>query len=208
MKLIPDSRLVKIPVIDNGEELVDLRKHCPNIELRIDGSEEDDRFYLVRTAVAQKLHLAQVRLKPNENFIIYSAYRPIEVQIEHYKSMLTKVSGEYPKWSDKEILKETSKRIAPPDIIPPHTTGSAIDLGISLNGKPLKMGTKYKQFNKKTQTDSLEITSQEKKNRQYLLELMSDQGLINYPTEWWHFSYGDRYWAAVTGAKHSIYNCI
>ena len=25
-------------------------------------------------------------------------------------------------------------------------------------------------------------------------------GLVNYPTEWWHWSYGDRYWALVTGA--------
>jgi zinc D-Ala-D-Ala dipeptidase len=24
---------------------------------------------------------------------------------------------------------------------------------------------------------------------------------VNYPTEWWHWSYGDRYWAYQSGAR-------
>ena len=30
-------------------------------------------------------------------------------------------------------------------------------------------------------------------------------GLVNYPTEWWHWSYGDRYWALMTGAPAALY---
>ena len=30
--------------------------------------------------------------------------------------------------------------------------------------------------------------------------VLSAAGLVNYPTEWWHWSYGDRYWALATGA--------
>jgi D-alanyl-D-alanine dipeptidase len=30
-------------------------------------------------------------------------------------------------------------------------------------------------------------------------------GLVNYPTEWWHWSYGDRYWALTTGAPAALY---
>jgi hypothetical protein len=33
-------------------------------------------------------------------------------------------------------------------------------------------------------------------------------GLVNYPTEWWHWSYGDRYWALLTGADHAIYGPV
>ena len=33
MNLIPDSELIKIPVKDNGEKLVDLRKYCPDPNL-------------------------------------------------------------------------------------------------------------------------------------------------------------------------------
>jgi D-alanyl-D-alanine dipeptidase len=28
---------------------------------------------------------------------------------------------------------------------------------------------------------------------------------VNYPTEWWHWSFGDRYWAYATGAGRSHY---
>jgi len=33
-------------------------------------------------------------------------------------------------------------------------------------------------------------------------------GLVNYPTEWWHWSYGDRYWAMATGAPAAIYGPV
>jgi hypothetical protein len=29
--------------------------------------------------------------------------------------------------------------------------------------------------------------------------------LVNYPTEWWHWFYGDRYWAMSTGGSHARY---
>jgi D-alanyl-D-alanine dipeptidase len=38
--------------------------------------------------------------------------------------------------------------------------------------------------------------------------VLSAQGLVNYPTEWWHWSYGDRYWALLTGAAHATYGPI
>ena len=31
-------------------------------------------------------------------------------------------------------------------------------------------------------------------------------GLVNYPTEWWHWSFGDRYWALLTGAAAACYD--
>ncbi|WP_281286552.1 M15 family metallopeptidase [Herbidospora galbida] len=34
---------------------------------------------------------------------------------------------------------------------------------------------------------------------------LTEAGLVNYPTEWWHWSYGDRYWAHVTGAGTARY---
>ncbi len=30
-------------------------------------------------------------------------------------------------------------------------------------------------------------------------------GWSNYPTEWWHWSYGDRYWALTLGRSHAIF---
>ncbi|THA26158.1 hypothetical protein E4198_16985 [Streptomyces sp. RKND-216] len=33
-------------------------------------------------------------------------------------------------------------------------------------------------------------------------------GFVNYPTGWWHWSYGDRYWALHTGAAAACYGPV
>jgi D-alanyl-D-alanine dipeptidase len=38
-----------------------------------------------------------------------------------------------------------------------------------------------------------------------LAAALSAAGFVNYPTEWWHWSYGDRYWAMVTGEPAALY---
>jgi hypothetical protein len=38
-----------------------------------------------------------------------------------------------------------------------------------------------------------------------LLESMESTGFVNYPSEWWHFSYGDRYGAQDKGEPAAIY---
>ena len=42
-------------------------------------------------------------------------------------------------------------------------------------------------------------------NRQLLLSSMEAAGFVNYIHEWWHYSYGDRYWAFRTDAAVAIY---
>jgi D-alanyl-D-alanine dipeptidase len=34
---------------------------------------------------------------------------------------------------------------------------------------------------------------------------MQSVGMINYPDEWWHFSYGDRLWAEVTNRDAAFF---
>lgn len=208
MNLIPDSELINIPVKDNGDELIDLRAYCPKIELVIIDPDLDERFYNIRKPIAEKLNTIQSKLKPSEKLVIYSAFRPVEIQKAHYEDMLIKVGKDNPQWSEDEIKQETAKRIAPPDIIPPHTAGAAIDLTISKEGKMLDMGTGYKEFNDKTETDSDKISDEQKKNRAYLRKLMTNEGFVNYPTEWWHYSYGDRYWSAFLNFSESIYDSV
>jgi D-alanyl-D-alanine dipeptidase len=42
-------------------------------------------------------------------------------------------------------------------------------------------------------------------NRLLLCEAMEAQGFANYAREWWHYSYGDRYWAWLRDAPIAIY---
>jgi D-alanyl-D-alanine dipeptidase len=67
------------------------------------------------------------------------------------------------------------------------------------------MGTKYLEINDKTFTKSKKISPEENKNRRILSDAMQKAGFANYPAEWWHFSYGDRLWAAYSGRKLCAY---
>nr|WP_249190190.1 M15 family metallopeptidase [Burkholderia sp. AU32357] len=33
-------------------------------------------------------------------------------------------------------------------------------------------------------------------------------GFTNYPSEWWHWSFGDRYWAVMQNESHAIYGPV
>lgn len=46
------------------------------------------------------------------------------------------------------------------------------------------------------------------KNRLILLRAMQRAGFVNYPTEWWHFSYGDKMWAAYCNKKTAVYDVV
>ena len=45
-------------------------------------------------------------------------------------------------------------------------------------------------------------------NCELLARALRGAGLVNYPTEWWHWSYGDRYWALVSGAPAAMYGPV
>ena len=36
---------------------------------------------------------------------------------------------------------------------------------------------------------------------------MHGAGFVNYPHEWWHWSYGDRFWGCMTG-RAAIYDSV
>lgn len=44
-----------------------------------------------------------------------------------------------------------------------------------------------------------------RRNRDLLAAALDAAGFINYPAEWWHWSYGDRYWAFQTSRETALY---
>lgn len=215
MKLIPDKELVKIPIKDNGEKLIHVKDGCPKIVIRLgayvkkEGKKSCDNACFVRESVAGKLKLAQSFLPKGHKLMLRCGHRSLNIQKKRYEWMYAKLKKKNPDWNSEKLRDETSKCVAPPDIIPPHSTGGAVDLSIiNSNGRQLDMGTKLGKFTEKTYTDSDKISPQARKNRKLLIYVMTKAGFINYPTEWWHWSYGDRYWAAVLKKKYSIYTGI
>jgi D-alanyl-D-alanine dipeptidase len=49
------------------------------------------------------------------------------------------------------------------------------------------------------------ISREARTNRALLAEVLTAAGLVNYPTEWWHWSYGDRYWAYAEDHPAALY---
>jgi zinc D-Ala-D-Ala dipeptidase len=214
-RLIPDKELMKIPVKDNGEKLVHVKDCCPKMVIRLgvyikkSGKKFCDDSCLVREGVAKRLSLAQSFLPEDHKLMLRCGHRSLIVQKKRYEWMHNKLKKKHPDWNPEKLRDATSKCVAPLDIIPPHSTGGAVDLSIiGSDGKQLYMGTQLGRFTEKTYTCSENISSQAKKNRKLLIKVMDKAGFINYPTEWWHWSYGDQYWAAALKKKYSIYDGI
>ena len=74
-----------------------------------------------------------------------------------------------------------------------HSRGSTIDLTIvtKQTGKELDMGTSYDFLDPLSHTETDKVSSEHKKNRLRLKEIMETSGFKNYWKEWWHFSLMD-----------------
>ena len=76
----------------------------------------------------------------------------------------------------------------------------------------MDLGTEYNAVphdtNNATFLDSNNISDEAKVNRMILIETMVSAGFVCYPSEWWHWSYGDKYWAYTQKENHAIYSVI
>ncbi|MGZ3768670.1 MAG: M15 family metallopeptidase [Bdellovibrio sp.] len=76
-----------------------------------------------------------------------------------------------------------------------------IEMGTQFNAEPLE--TQNATF-----TDAQNISAEARKNRQVLMSAMSKAGFVNYSTEWWHWSFGDKYWAFHTNQPYAIFGSV
>ncbi len=163
----------------------------------------------VRTYIYNLLKEARKYLPPNYNFIVYEAYRPLSVQVEKWQKVQEKMHKEHPEMdvNSEEFISLCNVYIANPYRQGSgHQSGAAIDISlVDNNGKEYDMGCPVSEFGPLTETDSEFISETAKKNRKILKEALAHVGIINYPSEWWHYSFGDRLWARLTGSKLAIF---
>lgn len=212
--LISDPRIAAIPLADIGESLVDLRQDSAFL---VDASREgvqkiSPSISHLRQGVADLLKKAQALLPNEVRFLIKECHRPLSVQASLYEEYFDKLQDLHPDWSIEQTHSETSKFVAPPAVAP-HSTGGAVDLTlVSLSGEKLDLGTPI--IASPEETDGLTFTYADglseaaRDNRQMLVDCLTEVGLVNYPTEWWHWSYGDQYWAFMTGTNSTLYSPI
>ena len=210
---VKDEELIKIPVKNCKEKLVNLRDYNKEIIMEIEEESKKSQNLketecFVRESVAIMLSQIQSSLSNNLCLKIIDGYRPMEAQKRIYTQVFSEIKSKFPNLADKELKKETDKWVANPRIIPPHTTGGAVDLTImDKNLKELDFGTKVNTISIKAATE-FPFKNKTKENRIFLIKIMTKAGFVNYPLEWWHWSYGDRIWAYYKKKPFAIYNSI
>ncbi len=223
---IADPRVKAVPIQESHEPLVDLGNPAINprhskIRLMPTKDKANAGFYRaphpdcfkVRKGLFKALQKMVANLPENIGIYVYEAYRPLSVQKQYFDKVYNEIKEKNSNLSDEEIFQKTSTMVSPVlNNIPPHCTGSAIDMTL-INLKtnvPLDMGKLgvLSGKNEVMETHSNKITELQRQNRALLLQAASKAGLVNYPMEWWHYSIGDRYAAYLLGAKYAIYGIV
>jgi zinc D-Ala-D-Ala dipeptidase len=217
MILIADPRVLAVPVIESGEAFVDFHD-CE--ALFVDDTKRfitslSPHFAKARETLVNKV-LAAAKLLPNGvAFKIIEAYRPLAVQAAEYDAYRAQLRQARPDLEEDALDLESSRYLAP-IAVAPHPTGAAVDLTLCWRandgayGGDIDLGTpvNYAATNGSTlsYTDSQDIGSEARAWRNVMSNALRAQDLVNYPSEWWHWSYGDKYWAFTKGKKHAIYS--
>ncbi|MBS3904362.1 MAG: D-alanyl-D-alanine carboxypeptidase family protein [Simkania sp.] len=220
IKTIADPSIIAIPIKECGEPLVDLRQQT-YIAFGPPPERPDNICYTkLRKTVYDKLCQAQDLLPKGIRFCLYEGWRSLDLQNELFQSMYENNRNTQPHLTPQELFIETTKLVSPLVLldgsrnIPPHATGAAIDVYlIGPDNAPLNMGILLDQWSsdhggRLSCTHSSYIDQEAKHHRHIMTSALSQVDFVNYPNEYWHWSYGDRYWAYHRQASHAIYNVI
>ncbi|MFC3999036.1 M15 family metallopeptidase [Nocardiopsis sediminis] len=202
--LLADPEVSDLPVRECREPLVDL----PDLGI-LCMNPDDVAGMRVRSTLGARLREAQRALPSGIRFGVAQGHRSPESQnaiIAEYSGTLRRL---HPGKDETEIARLSSRFVAP-IAVAPHVAGAAVDLTLIDDlGHPLWMGTEIDATPEDSDGacyfDAPGLDPDARRHRTILAEALGGQGLVNYPTEWWHWSYGDRYWAYATSAPHALY---
>lgn len=197
---LPSFIIRSMPVIENGEALVEIPKH-PRIVCVAPNP-------FVRASVAKRLVTVAESLPKGLRLKILYAFRDQDTQKRFWDEALFDAKLKNPNANDDEAVRIARSLSAEPGGIGPHQTGGAVDVTlVDERGDELQMGTNYRDHSNmaKIPMFAKTCTPTEKANRTILRKSMLSAVFYFYPGEWWHYSYGDQSWAAYTGNNNAIY---
>ncbi|MCL3838087.1 M15 family metallopeptidase [Aeromicrobium duanguangcaii] len=206
MLLLSDPSVAAVPVHDLGEPLVDVRE----LGLALDHRKADPQgsWARVREGVGRRLVRAQQLLPEGFSLLVVECHRPAALQQRYFDEHCAELAAARPGRSAEQVAIEASRHISPPAVAP-HPCGAAVDLTLAVDGRELDLGTRVNatpdESDEACFTAATNIPAEARRLRDVLGAAMSGAGLVNYPPEWWHWSFGDRYWATVTGAPAALY---
>jgi len=204
--LMSDPRVTGISVVGDRAGLVDVTGSLPLDQRKADAT---GAWRLLREPVLERLVDAAERLPRDLRLVVVEGYRPAALQATYFEGYREWLRAEDPSRSDAELHRLASRYVSPPEVAP-HTAGAAVDvtlrgaddveldLGCPVNASP-------EDSDGRCYTAHPDVVGEALLLRRALAAALGGAGLVNYPTEWWHWSYGDRYWAYATGAERALY---
>jgi D-alanyl-D-alanine dipeptidase len=223
---IPDVEISKnVRILECGEPLVSLSRISSGQffirpQYYLCGYKNALEEVLLRERMAHLLLRVAESLIPEFRLLIFDGWRPIELQRDLFERQKETVKRENPFYNKEQIIEKVETYVSFPSGDPlapaPHYTGGAVDLSVcDKAGQPLRMGTEFDYFGPEAKTRYYEdrlasgdkLTNSEYvflKNRRLLYHAMTSVGFTSYREEWWHFDYGNQFWAKIEG-KTAIY---
>jgi D-alanyl-D-alanine dipeptidase len=156
-------------------------------------------FPLLRSEVVDRLLAAHSALPEPFGLLVLDGWRSIDFQ----HRLLAYYEAQHPDLAHGFV--------ANPDehVLAPHTTGGAVDLTLTIDGRAVALGTDFDAFDAAAALTAFEEEPGAVRDlRRLLASCLTDAGFVPYPQEWWHWSYGEQWWAAATGREATIYGVV
>jgi D-alanyl-D-alanine dipeptidase len=200
--LLADPEITAVPVADSGEPLV---------PVPVGTADPGGERPLVRSGVAARLAVAQLLLPPGRRLRVVEGHRRPEDQRAIWQRYTAEVAVAYPFAGPAEQRRLTSRFVAPIEVAP-HIAGAAVDVTlVDRLGRAVDLGTRIDATPEESRGacfSDAAVGGAAQEERRLLAAAMAGAGFVNYPTEWWHWSHGDRYWAWATRTAAAVYGPI
>lgn len=199
---VTPSVAARVPVRECGEPLVVLPLDVARAILYDDFPLPARTGPLVRRGLVDRLRAARAALPEGVDLVVLDGWRSRGFQAalrEHYLSTQGDIGTQYVAAVDDDALRAG------------HTTGGAVDVTLGWRGVPLALGTDYDAFTALAHPAAFERAGADERVRdlrRLLAAVMTDAGFAPYPVEWWHWSWGEQWWAAVTGSPQAHYDVV
>lgn len=210
------KQLPTVNVKDINSPLISLK--YSGFNLVFEPSSQENYQYLVREEIYNKIgRISKILDKQNKRLIIRSVFRSFEHQQLLWDEEIDSLKEDYPNKSIEEIEEICEKFYAPPTKTP-HATGGAVDVLIydlktnivmdfGANDDHLTKDGIDIDLNEKCYPYNPTISEEAKKNRKLLFNLFEDEDFVVDMKEYWHFDYGNVFWALRKG-KDAFYDII
>lgn len=209
---INDNDVLEVQVNENGESMADLRT-IPKLLLF---SKTNANKYVnfgdsvkpfARETVHKKISSAIKSLPDGHCIYLVESFRDYSFQKEIFNKKVRNIAKENPDLNNVEVMNMARKYVSDPDNFSPHLTGGAVDITLTdAEGQLLDMGNWFDHSDSAC-LDYDNLTNEQQSNRSMLSDLMFSLGFVNYPYEWWHWSYGDKYWGYIKNCD-AVYDTI